>query len=446
MIHPDWLKEKFTPFVKTKEADKTEVVFFRTISQVSRFANSQIHQHMSDEDQVIYFRVLVEGRMGLASTNSFNEQNLKETFKRALAIAQIKLDMQGKRNIPSFKALASLSSFHFPETAHTSASARTKILQKIFDYADNFKVKFSGNLYNGLTQIAVISPEAQMNYQDYSFAGIKLIATYKEASGYASEVDYDMDALNPRTTASLAIKKCCLGLIKISLPPKRYDVILEPAAVAELIQWLNYIGFGAKHVFEETSFMYNKNGKRITGESVSIYDYGKDQNTFILPFDFEGMPRKKAYLIKKGIAGKPLCDTYYAKLLNIKPSGHANFPDDVDGPLSYNLVMEGGSTSEDKIIASTKQAILVTRFHYINGFLNTHKALMTGMTRDGTFLIKDGKIKCAIKDMRFTESILEAFSRIKYISRERKLIADHLESLGSIYAPALYIKDFNFTS
>lgn len=446
MIHPDRLKEKLAPFVKTKEADKSEVVFFRTITQVSRFANSQIHQHMSDEDQTIYFRVLVDGRMGIASTNSIDEQNLKETFKRALAIARIKLDTQGKRDIPSFKVLTPLSSFHFPKTAHTSASARTKILQKIFDYGGNLKVKFSGNLYNGLTQIAVISPTAAMNYQNYSFAGMKLIAACRASSGYAAQASYDIDALNPKAAADRTIEKCLLGLKKISLSPKRYDVILEPAAVAELILWLNYIGFGAKHVFEETSFLYNKTGRRITGSAVSIYDYGKDKNTFILPFDFEGSQRKKTYLIKKGIAGKPLCDSYYAKLLNIKPSGHANFPDEVDGPLGYNLVMEGGSSSEGKMISSAKRAILVTRFHYINGFLNTRRALMTGMTRDGTFLIENGSIKCAVKDMRFTESVLEAFSRIKHISKERKLIADHLESPGSICAPALYIRDFNFTS
>ena len=237
-----------------------------------------------------------------------------------------------------------------------------------------------------------------------------------------------------------------MGHKKLKLKPARYDVILEPAAVAELIAWLNYIGFGAKSVFEETGFLYKRDGKRITGELVSIYDYGSDARTFVLPFDFEGRARKKAYLIKKGIAGEPLCDSNYAKLLKLKPNGHANFPDDIEGPLGYNLVMEGGNASLDEMICSARQAILITRFHYINGFLDTRRALMTGMTRDGTFLVEDGKIKSAVFDMRFTESCLEAFRRIKYISKERKLIADHLETLGSVYAPGLYIKGFNFTS
>ncbi len=447
MIHPDQLKKKLAPFVITKEADKAGIIFLRTVTQVSRFANSQIHQHMSDEDQVIYFRLLLDGRVGIASTNSLDEQNLKETFKKALSIAGIKLDTQDKKDIPALKPVKPLPDFYFPKTVRTDARARAKTLKKIFDYADGLKVKFSGNLYNGFTQLCVIGPgKARMNYQDFSFSGIKLIAASRKSSGYASSCGYTIDTLNPKKIADAAIEKCILGFKKITLTPGRYDVILEPAAVAELIGWLNYIGFGAKRVFEETSFLYNKTGKRITGGQVSIYDYGLDKNTFIMPFDFEGLPRKKTYLIKNGVAGRPLCDSYYAKLLKMSSSGHANFPDDAEGPLGYNLVMEGGNEPADKIISSAKRAILITRFHYINGFLDTHRALMTGMTRDGTFLVEDGKIKSGVKDMRFTESILEAFSRISRISQERKLCADHLETLGSVYAPTLYIKDFNFTS
>lgn len=446
MITLDWLKEKLAPLVKTKEADKVGIVFFHTAFQVSRFAGSQIHQHMADEDRIIYLRILLDGRIGIASTNSIDEQNLKETFKKALSIARLKLEAKEKKDIPSFRPLKAGSAFWFPRTAYTQAPARIRLLRRIFSDGNSHKLTFSGNLYNGLTQLGVISPEGRVNYHMHSFAGIKLIASQGESSGYAHQTGYSMEALNTKEAADIAIKKCLPGHKKIKLKPARYDVILEPAAVAELIAWLNYIGFGAKSAFEETGFLYKRSGKRVTGDAVSIYDYGSDARTFVLPFDFEGLPRKKAYLIKNGIAGEPLCDSHYAKLLKLKPNGHANFPDDTDGPLGYNLVMEAGNTPLNEMIYSAKQAILITRFHYINGFLDTQRALMTGMTRDGTFLIKDGKIKSAVFDMRFTESCLEAFGRIKYISKERKLIADHLEALGSVYAPGLYIKDFNFTS
>ena len=460
MITLDWLKEKLAPLVKTKEADKVGIVFFHTGLQVSRFANSQIHQHMADEDRIVSPRVLLDGRIGIASTNSIDEHNLKETFKKALSIARLKLESKEKKDIPSFKPLKASSAFWFPQTAHTQAPARIKLLKRIFSDGNSHKpegngaasasrshnLAFSGNLYNGLTQLGVVSPEGRVNYQDYSFAGLKLIASSGESSGYAHQAGYSLESLNVKEVADIAIKKCLMGHKKLKLKPARYDVILEPAAVAELIAWLNYIGFGAKSVFEETGFLYKRSGKRVTGEPVSIYDYGSDAHTFVLPFDFEGRARKKTYLIKKGIAGSPLCDSHYAKLLKVKPSGHANFPDDIEGPLGYNLVMEGGSVSENEMVHSARQAILITRFHYINGFLDTRRALMTGMTRDGTFLIKDGKVRSAVFDLRFTESVLEAFKRIKYISKERKLIADHLETLGSVYAPSVYIKDFNFTS
>jgi len=460
MIHPDQIQEKLAPFTRTKEADKIGITFLRASLQVSRFANSLIHQHMNDETQIIYFRALCNGRLGVASTNSLAEQNLKETFKKALHIAKLKIDCRLKRDIPSFQPLKTIANKVFPKTIYAPAISRAKILRDIFLESGDLKIKFAGNFYNGLTQLAVLYPGGSMNYQDHSFCGVKFIASHNGSSGYAANVDYDIDRLNPAQTADKAIEKYLLGLKKTALKPGRYDVILEPPATAELILWLNYIGFGAKSFLEETSFLRDKSGRpegrgaasysrshrRVTGKEIGIYDYGRDKNSFILPFDFEGSRRKKTYLIKNGIAQKPLTDSYYAKLLKIRNSGHANFPDDTEGPLGYNLIMRNGRMAKEEIIRSAKQAVLITRFHYVNGFLDPRKARMTGMTRDGTFLVEDGKIKCGIKDIRFNESILEAFSRIKHISREREIIADPLESLGSVYAPSLYIKGFNFIS
>lgn len=460
MIHPDQIQEKLAPFTKTKEADKAGITFLRSSLQVSRFANSSIHQHMNDENQIIYFRALCNGRLGVASTNSLAEHNLKETFKKALHIAKLKIETSLKRDIPSFRPIETIAGKVYPKTIRASAMRRAKILRDIFLEGRNLKIGFAGNFHNGLTQMAVLYPGGLMNYQDHSFCGVKFIAAHNGASGYAASVDYDIDRLRPGEAADKAIEKCLLGLKKTALAPGRYDVILEPAAVAELILWLNYIGFGAKSYLEETSFLHNKSGRPagrglasysqsrrpVTGKKIGIYDYGRDKNSFILPFDFEGSRRRKTYLIKNGIAQKPLTDSYYARLLKMKNTGHANFPDDTDGPLGYNLIMRGGNIDKEKMLKSAGCAVLITRFHYVNGFLDTRKARMTGMTRDGTFLVKDGKIKSGIKDMRFNESILEAFSRIKHISREREIIADPLESLGSVYAPSLYIKDFNFIS
>ncbi len=446
MIHPDHIQERLAPFTRSKEADKTGITFLRTRVQVSRFANSLIHQHMNDENQTICFRALCNGRLGIASTNSFAEHNLKETFKRALHIAKLKIDCRIKKDIPSFHPLKTAADKVYQKTIRFPASSRVKILREIFLKAAPFKISFAGNFYNGLTQMAVLYPAGLMNYQDHSFCGVKFIAGCGGASGYAANVEYDIDRLNPARFANKAIEKCLLGLKKTQLKPDRYDVILEPAAVAELVLWLNYIGFGAKSYLEETSFLHGRLGKRLTGREVEIYDCGQDKNSFILPFDFEGSRRRKAYLIKNGIAQRPLTDSYYAKLLKMRNTGHANLPNDSEGPLGYNLIMTGGNIDKEKMIESVSKAVLITRFHYVNGFLNTRKAEMTGMTRDGTFLIEDGKIKSGIKDLRFNESILEAFSRIKHISREREIIADPLESLGSVCAPSLYIKGFNFIS
>jgi PmbA protein len=140
------------------------------------------------------------------------------------------------------------------------------------------------------------------------------------------------------------------------------------------------------------------------------------------PFDFEGVPKQKVMLIERGVAKGVVYDSISAYKEGKKSTGHALTPDNTEGTFALNLFIKGGDSSVDKMIESVKKGILVTRFHYINGLLDTTNALLTGMTRDGTFWVEDGKIKHGIKNLRFTESMLKAFSNIQKISQERKIV------------------------
>ena len=218
MIHPDQIQEKLAPFTKTKEADKTGITFLRASLQVSRFANSSIHQHMNDENQIIYFRALCNGRLGVASTNSLAEHNLKETFKKALHIAKLKIESRLKRDIPSFRPIETIAGKVSPKTIHASAMRRAKILRDIFIEGRNLKIGFAGNFHNGLTQTAVLYPGGLMNYQDHSFCGVKFIAAHNGASGYAAGVDYDIDKLRPGKPRIKRWRNAFWGLRKPRLP------------------------------------------------------------------------------------------------------------------------------------------------------------------------------------------------------------------------------------
>jgi len=244
--------------------------------------------------------------------------------------------------------------------------------------------------------------------------------------------------------AEEAIAKCLKARHPVEIDPGRYDVFLEEYALSEIFAWLSWIGMGARSFKEGKSFMSDRIGEKIMDEKVTIWDDGNDPQTPALPFDFEGVPRKKVMIIEEGIARGVVYDTITSAKEGKSSTGHA-LPSDLSlvGPLPLHLHMAGGTESKSSIISSIEKGIWVTRFHYINGLLKPREALFTGMTRDGTFLIENGKSTAALKNLRFTESMLRAFSNVVAVSREKKAVGT--EESDTSVVPAVWIKDFNFT-
>ena len=181
------------------------------------------------------------------------------------------------------------------------------------------------------------------------------------------------------------------------------------------------------------------------GDNITIYDDGNDTSGIAFPFDFEGVPKQKVSIIDKGVAKGTVFNSIDAHQGKTKSTGHALTPDSTEGGFALNIFIQGGDSSLEKMIESTEKGILITRFHYINGFLDTRIALMTGMTRDGTFWVEDGKIKHGIKNLRFTESMTKAFSNVVQLSKERKIINSWWGDVGCTVSPAMLIKNFKFT-
>ena len=164
-----------------------------------------------------------------------------------------------------------------------------------------------------------------------------------------------------------------------------------------------------------------------------------------MPFDFEGVPRQQVTLIDQGKAAGLVYDSFYGARFEHPSTGHAMPPDDVEGPLPIHLVMHPGESSLSEMIRSCKQGLLIPRFHYVNGLLNQRETLMTGLTREGAFLIEDGRPSKPLRTMRFTQSLLEALSQVVAVSKERRLIANPSEELGCAIMPALHLASFRFT-
>ena len=444
MIGKEKIFTTLSSILKRSEADQTEAVFIGSENGLTRFANSFIHQNVSETNSKIYLRAVLGKKIGVAITNSFKRDDLKRALESAIEIAK------NQRENPDFTTLPSKQKYvrirtHVKKTASFTPAQRASEVKRIFDKAANHNLTVAGSFSTGESEVAVMNTNGVKCYQPLSAATINVVIMSDNSSGYAEALHRDVTSIDVEELSEIAIQKCLESRNPKGLEPGEYDVILEHTAVANLLEWMNYIGLGSKSFQEKTSFLADRIGQKIMGENISIYDDGNDDAAIAFPFDFEGVAKKKVSLIQKGIAKGVVYDSISANKDQVKSSGHALTADTAEGALALNLFVKGGNSSRKKMIESCDRGLLITRFHYINGLLDTRNALMTGMTRDGTFWIENGKVQHGVKNLRFTESMLKAFSNVKLISRDRKIVNSWWDDLGCIVCPAMLVKNFKFT-
>lgn len=464
MLGKDRLIELLDGLIKDAKksgAGQAEALYVGSHNAAARFANSAITQNIKESNRQIYFRVLLDKpphqkfwcggkKLGITSTNSLHREDLRQCLKKAIAIAKQAKPLKFFDSFPEPSKYPDLKT-HFPETANLTVSDKIKMLADIFKKCKPLApsprslIKAGGAFSTLETEIGIVNSNGIKAYQPFTSAHISLIASSPYSSGYASRFERNIKDIDMDKLISAAIGKTVAGKKPKKLKPGRYTVILEPAAVNEILEWLVYIGFGAEAFCDGTSFMSGNIGKKIVDRKLTIYDDGADLSGFPVPFDFEGVAKKRMDIIKNGMAQAVAFDTLSAKKCRKKTTGHALIPEDIEGPFPSNVFIKQGKHTIDEMVKKIDRGILVTRFHYVNGLLDTKTASMTGMTRDGTFYIEDGKIKYPVEDMRFTESILEAFSRIEAISNERQAFPAQCSDIGATIVPALLINGFNFS-
>jgi predicted Zn-dependent protease len=305
----------------------------------------------------------------------------------------------------------------------------------------------SGAFSNGEVELAVVNSMGVEVYQQFSDLFLHVIVENDKTSGYASFVARDPDQLD----VDALVKESTGKIFKedpMELEPGEYEVILEPYAVNELLSFLGYLGFHALAVQEGRSFLCDHFGEKMVNERVTIYDDGLDKEGLQVPFDFEGIPKKKVTFFDQGVAKEVTYDSFTAGREGKESTGHGLIAPNTAGPIPINLLMKEGESSLEQMIQSVRRGIYVTRFHYTN-VVEPMKAVITGMTRDGTFLIEQGEIKKPIKNLRFTESVLQALSRVTAVSKTRRICSE-----GTVYSrrfvtgtvvPAIQVSGFNFS-
>jgi PmbA protein len=445
MIGKDKLFSTFEKVVKSSKADETEIVFLGTTSGLTRYANSIIHQNVNETNAKILIRTVIGKKIGVASTNSLILNDLKATLRNSFEIAKYQKDNQYFTGLPEPQDYARVDTF-FEKTAGFAPKDRARLVKKIFIRGNRRKYTMAGAFATGESEVAVFNTRGVRCYQPMTTASINIIAMSKDSSGYAADLSRNIDDIDPVALADIAVEKARLARRPKPLAPGDYEVILEPAAVSEAFEWVNYIAFGSKAFQEKTSFLSENVGKKVMHETVSIYDDANDPSGFALPFDFEGVPKQKVYFVQNGVGKSVVYDRISGNKQGVPSTGHALTPDSHgEGAIALNIFLETGDKTEDEMIASVERGILVTRFHYVNGFVDTPKAVLTGMTRDGTFLIEKGQIKHGIRNLRFTDSMLRAFSTVKGISKDRKLVPAWWDDVGCVAAPIFHLGSFKFT-
>jgi predicted Zn-dependent protease len=441
-------KEKIIKLLKDvlreSGAKQAEAVLIGTDYGLTRYANSFIHQNMANQDNNVLFKVADGKKLGVASTNFLEKEDLVRACRNALEIAERAVpnaDFKGFSKPAKYKKITN----YFDVTAKVTPAKRAAAVKSICSKASKKGLIASGACSTSSSEIAVVNTNGVACYQPSTSSSVNIIISSDDSSGYSQGLSRRFDKIDFGALASRALDKCVKSRMPRTLEPGKYDVILEPTAVANLLEWLTFIAFSANSYHEKTSFLSGKKGQRIAVKGLSIYDDGLDTKSIAFPFDFEGVPKKAVYFIKNGLGGGPVYDMATAVRFKAKSTGHGMPPGNTGGPMPLNVHVAKGDTPFAKMLSSVEHGILVTRFHYINGFLDTPKALLTGMTRDGTFLVENGKVVTGVKNLRFTESMARAFGNIAAISKETELVDTWWSDVGCVSAPSLYIKDFNFS-
>jgi predicted Zn-dependent protease len=422
--------------------DEADACFISVDQNISRFANSQLHQNMSEESAWLTLRVIVDGAMGVATTTSFEPGEIARTAEIAREAARHSNRVQGFAGLyRDDEPVPSLDTFD-EATANISVLEKARALRTMFDRAP--AMQFAGAYSTGSASVACGNTHGVRRFARFTHADATVIAIGRDGSGYATARDRRASLVDIAALGEEATLKATLATDRNEdLEPGRYDVILEPPALAEVFDWMNMIAFTGQSFEDGSSFFVGNLGKRILGDNFTIVD---DAITYLpFPFDMEGLPKRAVALIDRGIIRTPVVDKAWADRLGLTPTAHAWHLGSPEHGSAFHLTMAGGDTTREEMIASTKLGIWVTRFNYVNGLLEPKTALMTGTTRDGTFLIRDGKLAARLPNLRWTQSMVEAFSNIESLSRERRSVGTWYNMFGGTLAPVAKIRGWNIT-
>ncbi len=406
---------------------------------LTRFAGNIIHQNVSHSDAQLHIRAAVGRRLGRAVTNDLSGDGIAEGVDQAQRNALLMPEDPDFPGLPA-PAQTPIVLTHDPATASYTPEDRARAVHAVCRMAADRGLNAFGACRTGIQEIAVAGTQGALAYHAGTFAGLLITVMSDTSSGWAKGGSWRVGDIDPKALAEEAIAKTVDGGNPRTIEPGKYTVVLDHYAVDDILAALSLYGMGAQAVQEGRSWMNGLIGQPAMSHLVSIWDDGFDLSGWPVPFDTEGMPRQRTEIVTAGVVGEPVHNSYTAAKEGRVSTGHqVNFG---GAPYASNLFMKPGTDTPEELIASTEQGLYVTRFHYTR-LAHNKGCVMTGMTRDGTFLIENGSISHRVQDLRFTQSYVDALAGVEAVGEETKLSLN--EAGFATRVPMLKLAQFNFT-
>jgi predicted Zn-dependent protease len=425
--------------LKISGADETEVDVSAATDALTRFANNTIHQNVAEHTLGISVRTVMDGRTARATTNKTDDESLRRVVESAMTLARNQpenpdlLPMLGKQKYQK------VSRF-FSSTAETTPEERAKAVTKVCKMANKAKQTAAGIFSSGESRSVMGNSHGLVAHYEQTRAEFSVTILEPNSSGWAKSNSPDIRKVDPAGLAERAAGTAAGSRAPREIPAGRYTTILSPSAVLDLVGFLFY-DFAGTAVLDKRSCFTGRLGKKVFGDNITIWDDAYHPLQSGAPYDGEGVPRQTVLLVDRGIPKNLVYARATAKKMKAKPTGHGFSLPNEYGEAPMNLVFGGGDKSTDEMIRTTERGILVTRLWYIRE-VDPYEKILTGMTRDGTFLIENGRVSGGVRNFRFNQSVIEMLSNVEMLGPAVRAAGE--ESFEMV-VPPMKVRNFHFS-
>jgi PmbA protein len=462
MLTREQAADIFDRIRKLSTADEVEVLFSGGRFALTRFANNTIHQNVDDQNHMVSVRTVFGGRTARASTNKFDGDSLRRVVESSEALARVQHPDPDLLPMPdSAEAAGSADDGagstkvpprYFAQTAAITPQLRAAGVKKIVDVAQKHKLTAAGIFSSSESVEGIFNSRGLSDWHTQTLAEVSITMLGADSSGWQKANSPDAANLDPLALAEIAAKKAIDSAHPAEIPAGKYTVILEPAAALDIVGFM-FWDYSGTAILDERSFLSGRIGSQLFGKNVTIWDDVTHPLQTGSPFDGEGMRRLRVPLVENGVVNRVVYargtavrmknSEYKDKVGSIEATGHGFALPNETGEIPLNIVFAAPQNPQtlDRMIASTERGVLVTRLWYIRE-VDPFEKIVTGMTRDGTFLVENGKVQRGLRNFRFNQSLIHMLSGVEAMSTPVRSCGE--ESFDMV-VPAMKVRDFNFT-